>query len=366
MTDAPQTTHEPQSSHITLQDKIDIQRMQDAKGQHQHRMTGFTPRYADIVDYIIGITHEIWEEKAVGKLYDYYANTIQIHTSSGTIYGREAVLAGTLATLAAYPDRRLYGDEVVWGGDDVAGFYTSHRLVHSGTNRGWSLYGPPTHNRVEYYAIADCHVRQNVIVEEWLIRDELSLVHQLGLDPVKTAKEIARKELAKGAVYPTFADVERGVGQYPPAPIPPSAESGFDPETFIRRIIQEVWNWRMINAVRTHYTADARFDGPSMRRLHGHNDVQGYILGLLSPFPNLAVTVEHFCRVADGQGGWRTATRWRMRGTHTGYGVYGEPTGNPIDILGVSHHLIRGGQVQAEWTLFDEFALLKQLHRPAG
>ena len=77
MTDTPQTVHEPENSQITLQDKIDIQRMQDANGQHQHRMTGFTPRYADIVDYIIGITHEIWEEKAVGKLYDYYANTIE-------------------------------------------------------------------------------------------------------------------------------------------------------------------------------------------------------------------------------------------------------------------------------------------------
>ena len=50
-----------------------------------------------------------------------------------------------------------------------------------------------------------------------------------------------------------------------------------------------------------------------------------------------------------------------MRGTHTGYGVYGEPTGNPIRIIGISHHVIRDGLIENEWTIFDEFALLKQI-----
>jgi predicted ester cyclase len=54
-----------------------------------------------------------------------------------------------------------------------------------------------------------------------------------------------------------------------------------------------------------------------------------------------------------------------MRGTHTGYSFYGEPTGKRINVLGVSHHLIQNGRIQREWTLFDEFALLKQLYRPA-
>ena len=55
---------------ITLADKIDIQRMTDAAGQRTMSMDGFNPRYRDFVDYIIGITHEIWEEKGIGKLYD--------------------------------------------------------------------------------------------------------------------------------------------------------------------------------------------------------------------------------------------------------------------------------------------------------
>ncbi len=358
-------TPTPQPASITLQDTLDIQHRRDADGKPRQRMNGFDPKFTDIVDYIIRITHEIWEERAVGKLYDYYANNMQIHTSGATIYGREAVIAGTLATLAAYPDRRLYGDEVIWGGDDVQGFYSSHRLMHAGTNRGWSLYGPPTGNKVKYQAIADCHVKQNMIVEEWLVRDELSLIHQLGLDPVKTAKEMARKQAHNGLNVDPVGGVERGVGQLPPAPVPDMPTGPFDPEAFIKRMLHEVWNWRLVNTVREYFAETITLEGASQRRAQGHVDYQTYIISLLAPFPDMAVTVEHTCHVGDDAQGYRVATRWTMRGTHTGYGVYGEPTDNPIRILGVSHHLIHGGKIQQEWTLFDEFELLKQIHRPS-
>lgn len=364
MSDDNNVVHSQKEQRVTLQDKIDIQYMADAQGVRNHSMDGFDPKFADFVDFIIGITHEIWEEKAVGKLYDYYANTSKIHSSNGTTYGRDAVLAATLGTLAAYPDRRLFGDEVIWGGDDVQGFYSSHRLMHAGTNRGWSLYGPPTQQKVQYYAIADCFCKRNMVVEEWLVRDELTLVHQLGLDPVKTAKEMARKEARQGTGLQIDGDIERGVGQLPPPVLPEPQSDAFDPEHFIARVIHEVWNWRLINKVRAYYAEDAYIEAASSRRLHGQNDYQAYALSLLAPFPDLAVTTEHFCHVGNEQVGYRVATRWRMQGTHTGHGIYGEPTGNRINILGISHHLVVGGKIQSEWTLFDEFALLKQIHRP--
>lgn len=371
-TDA-KTSQAQERANITLQDKVDIQYMQQANGQRQQNMEGFDPKFADFVDYILGITHEIWEEKAVGKLYDYYANTVRIHTSDGTIYGREAVLAGTLATLAAYPDRRLYGDEVIWGGDDQRGFYSSHRLVHRGTNRGYSLYGPPTDRVVEYYAIADCFCRKNMVVEEWLVRDELTLVRQLGLDPVQTAKEFARRAAENGDSVQIEADIERGIGQLPPEAPPDVAAGANDPEHFVRRAIHDIWNRRLLNQVRRYYAESVRLEAPSQRRYSGINDVQGYALSLLAPFPDLALRVEHSCHVEDAQAGYRVATRWRMTGTHTGFGWYGEPTGQQIHILGMSHHVLREQadgdaetrlRIENEWTIFDEFALLKQIFRP--
>lgn len=348
---------------ITLRDQVDVHFTTPGDGAPAQRLPGFDPKFTDFVDYILRITHEIWEEKAIGRLYDYYANTVQIHTSDGTIYGREAVMAGTIATLAAYPDRRLYGDEVIWGGDAVNGFYSSHRLTHTGTNRGWSIYGAPTGRKIRYRAIADCLCLRNMVIEEWLIRDELTLVRQLGLDPVATARRIAQKEAESGAPTPVIGDVERGRGQLPPPIIPPSER--FDPHNLIQRAIHDVWNRRLLNTVHDYFADSLHLESASNRRVNTLQDYQAYVLSLLAPFPDLAITQEHFCMVGDEQSGYRTATRWRLRGTHTGYGIYGEPTGNPVNILGVSHHLIRNGKIHSEWTLFDEFALLKQIHRPA-
>ncbi len=53
------------------------------------------------------------------------------------------------------------------------------------------------------------------------------------------------------------------------------------------------------------------------------NQFRTYILSLLSPFPDLAVYVDHFCALQDGSERYRTATRWTMMGTHTGPGNYG-------------------------------------------
>ncbi len=351
-----------EKSRITLPKKLDIQFLEDAGGAQTQSMAGFNPRYKDFVDYIIGITHEIWEEKGIGKLYDYYANTIVIHTSSGMIYGREAVFAATIEALAAYPDRRLYGDEVIWGGNDVDGLYSSHRLTHAGTNRGWSQYGPPTGKRVRYSAIADCFCKRNMVVEEWIVRDELSLVLQLGLDPVETAETMVAKQADGGTQFRVAGDIERGMGQLPPPEWQSSDSEQFDPQDFVGRLLHEIWNWRLLNKAREYYHENFVFEGPTKRSFKGVDDFQAYVLSLLSAFPDLALHSDHFCVVGDEAEGYRTATRWTMRGTHTGYGMYGEPTGKPIRIIGISHHLIRDGLVQNEWTLFDEFALLKQIY----
>ena len=351
-----------ESARITLPNKLDIQYMQEANGRRAQSMRGFNPRYKDFVDFIIGVTHEIWEEKGIGKLYDYYANTVHLHTSSGTIYGREAVFAATIEALAAFPDRRLYGDEVIWGGNDVDGFYSSHRLRHEGTNRGWTLYGPPTGKRVSYWSVADCFCKENMFIEEWLCRDELSLVLQLGLDPVETAKTMAAREADSELQLHIAGDIERGIGQLPPEQLPEPTSERFEPEYFVRSMIHEIWNWRLLNKARDYYQENFAFVGPTRRAFTGINDFQSYVLSLLSPFPDLAVTVDNFCQVGDEQSGYRTAIRWTMRGTHTGYGMYGEPTGNPVRIMGVSHHVIQDSKVENEWTIFDEFALLKQIY----
>ncbi|MDQ2999325.1 MAG: hypothetical protein M3R61_20015, partial [Chloroflexota bacterium] len=95
-------------------------------GERRMPMRGFDPQYTDIVDYIIRITHRIWEEKAVGYIYDTYQHNCVIHGSGGDVHGREAVVAATLQSLAAFSEGRGYGDDVIWAGNEDDGFHTSH------------------------------------------------------------------------------------------------------------------------------------------------------------------------------------------------------------------------------------------------
>lgn len=73
-------------------------------GKRRQDIDGFEDVYADIVHYIIRCTHRIWEEGGIGLLYTHYAHNLPLHTSEGTVYGREAVIASTQRTQAAYPD----------------------------------------------------------------------------------------------------------------------------------------------------------------------------------------------------------------------------------------------------------------------
>lgn len=358
---------EQSSQAITLAGKGDLHHILSSNGAQQQPMSGFDEKFTDIVDYIVKVTHEIWEERAIGKLYDYYATNIPLHTSGETIFSRDAVMALTVQALAAFPDRRLYAEDVIWGGDDQQGFLSSHRLRHEGSNWGHSEYGPPTGRRVSYQAIADCLVIENRIVEEWLARDTLTYVTQLGLEPVGLARKIAAQTVAAGRKLGNEdlpAEVDRLRGQKPPTPPAPFDSNEFDIEACVRNTLHSVWNWRLLNRVTERFAPHFRAEGASGRRLFGPNQYQNYVLSLLAPFPDLGLTVDHFCAVQEDENSWRTATRWVMAGTHTGPGIYGEPTGKRIRILGMSHHLIERGQFVKEWTVFDEFALLKQLLAP--
>ncbi|MFN3267001.1 MAG: ester cyclase, partial [Deinococcales bacterium] len=152
--------------------------------ERRQNLSGFDPDYSDIVDYIIRCTHKIWEEKAVGLIYTHYSHNCPIYMTDTTIYGREAVVEGTLKTLAAFPDVRLHGDEVIWSGNDQDGFHSSHRITWTARNTGYSVYGAPTNRRILRRGIAHCVVKENRIIEEWLVRDELALVRQLGFDEI--------------------------------------------------------------------------------------------------------------------------------------------------------------------------------------
>lgn len=358
---APETNGAPRRE-ITLRDKIDLSVMVAEAGKVRHQsLKGFDPDYTDIVDYIVRCTHKIWEETGVGLIYSHYSHNVSVWTPNGLIKGREAMVANTLRSLAGYPDRKIYVDEVVWSGNDAEGFHTSMLATVVARNTGWTAYGPPTGRTIMRRGIANCFVRENRIVEEWLAHDEMAVVRQLGFDPFTVAKQLARAEAARGVKPDWRGDIERAIGQLAPAEYPPKTSPGFDVEDFIRRSTHEIWNRRMLNQIRDYYIPNYVCHTTGGRELYGLGDFRAYLLGLLGAFPDAMMTVDHLYWLGNERDGYRTATRWILDGTHDGPGPYGPPTGKRARVLGITQHLIKGGRFVEEWTVFDEIALLKQL-----
>ena len=120
-------------------------------------LEGFDDDYNDFVDFIMKITHRIWEEKGIGIIYDTYHNNIQMHAGSQNITGIKEVVSGTLQTLHAFPDRKLIGQNVIWSKlADGEGYLSSHRIISTATNLGDSSFGPATGRKVSFRTTRLC------------------------------------------------------------------------------------------------------------------------------------------------------------------------------------------------------------------
>lgn len=224
---------------------------------------------------------------------------------------------------------------------------------------------PPTVGPLAW-GVAHCLVKENRIVEEWIAREEMNVIWQLGLNPHEQARKSAAAEAAAGLKPPVlqnFGEIERIIGQTTPAALPPKPDQ-FEIENFIQRFYQEVWNWRMFNKINEYCIPNYQSHVATNRDLYGLGDYKAYILGLMAAFPDLMMYVDHICVLGDEEKGYRVAVRWWMQGNHTGPGPYGPPSGKRVQLLGFTHFLIKGGKFVKEWALFDEFALLKQIYWP--
>lgn len=342
----------------------DIGELLEPEPGRRQPLKGFRDDYVDIVHYIVRCTHDIWEKGDIGLIYTHYTHNARVHSSEGLVYGRDKVVENTLQNRAAFPNLRAYADDIIWSGDEVNGFYSSHRVYDIARHTGHSVYGPPTGRWMRHYTIADCIVLENRIVEEWLVYDNLAIIRQLGLDPHAYARGAAERDADAGfAPRESFGDVDHHRGQEPP-PLEPDELGTVAPETLMRRSLHEIWNWRMFGQLERYYAPNVVCYTTGNRILYGRGDYRYNLTALLAAFPDAFVQVDHTCSVPNGENGYRVATRWTLLGTHTGPGWYGAPTGKRVRLLGVMHSEIENNRVVREWLIYDEVALLKQLHTP--
>ena len=322
-------------------------------------MKGFSQRWKNFPDYIIGITKEIWEDRGVATLEHYYAPDIVVRSPMGIQHGNKAVIASTMATCHEFPDRQLFGEDVIWSGDDDEGYLSSHRIISTGTHSTDGVFGSATGKRFSIRVIADCAARADVIDDEWLVRDYGGIVRQLGMDPMGYARDLIRREGGPEKATRPFTPATDMIGPYR------GTGNG------------NAWGQRYADTLKRIMAADFAHIGTSYdravigeyagaRSVLGTDGVTAFWLGLRSSFPSARFTIHHVIGMDGGMLSPRAAVRWSLDGAHDGWGSFGPPTGAKVHVMGLCHAEFGpygpdGIGLRREFTLYDEIAIFKQI-----
>ena len=306
---------------------------------------------SELVDYILGITFEIWEERGVELIHQYYAPDCVVHGLDAVQQGVQAMVESTHAYLSAFPDRLLLADEVIWSNDLERGFYSSHRIESPMTNLGASAFGPATGKSVRVTAIADCVVEDGVITQEWLVRDGLTLVRQLGFDALAAARRIAESRTAATAAW-LAGELAR---------VPTGEDCDHELQPLASRVLRACWETGAKQELGSLYAPYAVLHVSPLERHSGAPAIASHFAALRAAFGEACIRIDHIAVQPWGQTGRSIAVRWGLAALHLG-AYEGRPaSGRRVFILGVSHWRLLGDRIVTDWTLFDRLGLLAQI-----
>lgn len=353
---------------ITQVSTTDVSDMLNPGRQQRMDLPGFDDEFVDFPDYIIRITDRIWHERKVDLINRYYAQECIVHTQAGTAIGLAPVIDGTRATMTAYPDRVLEADNVIWSkdapqpGSDSPVFYSSHRITSKMTNLGPSEFGPATGNKVRVITLAECACRDNVIFEEWLVRDYAAIVTQLGLDVDAVAADLARQDIAADVdLIAGHADNIARIHAAPALATQRPAEPETNPEQFAQAFFAAIWQAQDESQLGDFYDFRVRGLYPGGLDLYGHDEIQPALANLLGALSGVKVSIDHVCDIPYLGGARDVSVRWSLTGTHSGTSPYGTPTGAQLYVLGVSHFRLINGRIHLDVTIWDDVALRRMI-----
>jgi predicted ester cyclase len=327
--------------------------------------------YRDPRDYILSWTDAIWINQAPGLIRDHYAEQVKVHTAYAETYDRETVIRNSIQKMSAFPNGGGgLGEDVIWEARGRDGFISSHRVLKSGTHRGYWTYGPPTGRDWASRTIAHCLVKNRLVIEEWLARDEYKVLIDLGLDPEETARRLSSASPVTGEALPSPDANEAFSGRISDAyvegvsgPRPPRHEREC---RLIQGYFEEVWNGRHFDRIGRYASPLIALQTVRMRRVQGTQAYQFDLIDLIAAFPDAQVELRDLAVSESPDFGLRVAAIWLLRGTYCGVPAYGPVNRAPVAILGASHFELRDGLILREWRVFDEVATMAQIARLAS
>ena len=217
---------------------------------------------------------------------------------------------------------------------------------------GDGFYGSATGKKIIYRVIADCLVKDGKVIEEWIIRDEGSILRQLGY---KT-KDFVEQKIKDN----TFT----------------KEDMKFTKNSFVKKnLIRECKN-EFAKKYENSFTDLINKKPIDIKKLYDRS-AQLYWFGgdliytyekifekwnlFLSCFKILKYEVSNSIGLNELEMRPRAALRWRLTCKHDYSGIFGLPSNKEIKIYGISHAEFSKDGIVREYVLIDEISIWKQI-----
>ena len=125
-----------------------------------------------------------------------------------------------------------------------------------------------------------------------------------------------------------------------------------------RRFLEEAFNEGNLDVVDEIVTSDYVLHDPASPEgeIRGPEGIKGFVQMYRSAYPDTDITVED--QIAEGDD---VVTRWTARGTHQGELLGVAPSGNRVEVTGITIDRFSGAKAVESWTNYDALGMMQQI-----
>jgi len=124
-----------------------------------------------------------------------------------------------------------------------------------------------------------------------------------------------------------------------------------------RRYLQEAFNEGNLSVVDEFFASEYVLHDPTLpEEIRGPEGVKGFVQLYRSAYSDTDITVED--QIAEGD---NVVSRWTGRGTHQGELLGVAPSGNRVEVPGITIDRFSGGNFVESWTSYDALGMMQQI-----
>ncbi|MCS2147910.1 nuclear transport factor 2 family protein [Scandinavium manionii] len=320
------------------------------------RLPGFSPQFDSIQQFILTLTHVVWEQKDIGQLADFYATPVVFQTPEKRLTDLSQFMRLTLEAMHSFPQRKVLTEDILCSHSAHNEYYAAQRSLACIQHSGEGFYGLPSGNTLWVRTFTDRICAEGAVRQEWLLQDRAAIINQIGLNVREFACELVRTRQEAGIEMLSAEELDALWAGGP---------EGDDVEGALAGLVERylsMWAGGNSGVVPGLYHPAATLHGPGHVLRTGEQDIGAFLSGYRASFADSETQLHHLIVRRDANEPVRLSLRWSLLTWHDGYGQFGAPSRRPISITGISQLELRDGLIIREYLGIDELAIWSQIY----